>query len=158
MFVFFAAWPVPRKNGEWLAQPQVKRDGSLTSKSDSLCGLSACLPCLTGWLLFALAAKCCLHMFIHVATGCFIHQDGTYHSWIRKKKKEKKMHSLAATFEINEWKSLIKKRMLMFQQKKRLKIQVPRTCLRVTNDFDLLYCLRTIGTLHCQSFLASGGF
>lgn len=61
-------------------------------------------PCLAGWLLFSLAAKCCLHMFIHVATGCFIHQDGTYHSWIMKKKKKR---SLAATLEINEWSGLM---------------------------------------------------
>lgn len=39
------------------------------------------LPPMSGWLAaFSLTAKCCLHMFIHVATGCFIHQDGTYHS------------------------------------------------------------------------------
>lgn len=58
------------------------------------------------WLVGCfLSAKCCQHMFIHVATGCFIHQDGTYHSWIIYIRK--KMCSLAATFEINKWKSLI---------------------------------------------------
>lgn len=77
-FSFFAAWLAPRTTGERLAQPQVKRDGGLTSNSDSLCGLSACLPCLTGWLLFAPAAKFFPRVFIHPATGCLIHQDGTY--------------------------------------------------------------------------------
>lgn len=52
---------------------------------DSLCVFKASSTvCVCVFLLFA--AKCCLHMFIHAATGCFIHPDGTYHSEVGKKK------------------------------------------------------------------------
>lgn len=81
-------------------------------------------------------------MFIHVATGCFIHQDGTYHSRIGGGEKP---CSLAAALQIDEFKKKIKsligipkKCIVMFQ--KRQKIEERQTCLRVTNDFDLLYC------------------
>lgn len=82
---FFAAWLAPRTTGERLAQPQVERNGGLTSNSGSLCGLSACLPCLTGWLLFAPAAKFLPHVFIHSATGCLIHQMEHIRSELGKK-------------------------------------------------------------------------
>lgn len=36
---------------------------------------------------FPPAAKCCLHMFIRAAGGCFIHQDGN----IKKKKINEKL-------------------------------------------------------------------
>lgn len=86
----------------------MKRGGSLTSKSDYLWVFSACcLPCLAAWLLFTPAAKCCLHMFIHVATGCFIHQDGTYHSRIGGGKKKRPVFTGSSI--TNKWtkKSLI---------------------------------------------------
>lgn len=63
----------PRKTGERCAQPQVKRDGGRL-----LLWLKRWPP-VSHWcaVFFGFfpppAAKCCLHMFIHAATGYFIY-------------------------------------------------------------------------------------
>lgn len=83
-------------------------------------------------------------LFVSVATGGFILQDRTYHSlWL------------------NDWMKKTdffpsKLRVIFSPKKEKKEIQMPQMGLSVTNDYNQVYCWRTMGLLCCQRFLASG--
>lgn len=91
-------------------------------------------------------------LFVSVCTGGFILQDRTYHRLTGGKKWN-------GAFEwLNEKDRLFpsKLRVIVSPKKEKKEIQMPQMGLSVTNDYNQVYCWRTMGLLCCQRFLASG--
>lgn len=92
-------------------------------------------------------------LFVSVATGGFILQDRTYHSLTGGGGNEMVLS--------NDWMKKTdffpsKLRVIFSPKKEKKEIQMPQMGLSVTNDYNQVYCWRTMGLLCCQRFLASG--